>query len=231
MKQVLGFCWVGISLLFVSNAFSQGTVLFRNDSTTLITNCTTLLQQTPKTIKIGLYFTTDLSAVSNSAARASMVLIAVTTNGPLATLGGVFSGGTVTFPGVPILSTVVLQIKAWPISYPSFEAALAAGADVAESLPWVQPTGGSVNPPTMIARWGFRPFLFPQCRPPKVPMFVEKTSGKLRICWPVGFPPAIQMNDGSSTNWQALTSGTFVQDHWEFEVPTTGGAQFFRLAQ
>jgi hypothetical protein len=219
--------WAIISFSII--AHGQGTVGFANSSSTKITNCFTGFPQLRGTIKIGLYFTPDLSAVSNAAALASMTLAKVTTNnGP----DGLFNGGSVTpLPGIPIGSTVVLQIKAWPTNYASFGEAAAAGADIAETLPWVQPTGGSIFPPTIIHRWGFRPFLFPQCRPPQVPMFVEKDSGKLRLCWPVGFPPAIQVNDGSSTNWQTLTSGTFVQDHWEFEVPTTGGAQFFRLAQ
>jgi hypothetical protein len=225
------FYWVGIYLFFACNAFSQATVAFRNNAATGITNCANNLPPEPKTIKIGLYFTTDLSAVSNTAAQASMTLIAVTTNAPLAGLGWFFNGGTVRFPDMEILTTIVLQTKAWPIAYPTFEAAVDAGADVAESLPWVQRTGGSINPPTILANWGFRPFLFPQCGPHKVPMFVERVNGKLRVCWPIGLPPTVQMNDGLSTNWVSLTSGTFVTDHWELDIPTTGGAQFFRLAQ
>jgi hypothetical protein len=208
--------------------FGQGTIqVVNNTVATRITNCVSGLPQPRDTMKLGVYFTPDLSAVSNAAARAGMMLAAVCTN----RLDGYFSAGMVVLPGVPIGLSVVLQIKAWPVNYASYEQAVAAGADVAESLPWVQPTGGSIFPPTVIHRWGFRPFLFPQCRPLQVPLFVERDGTKVRVNWPVGFPPTVQMNDGSSTNWVPLTSGTFVNDHWEFEVEPTAGVRLFRLGQ
>jgi hypothetical protein len=221
------------TLFLTTTAFGQGTqatVMFANSTETLITNCHTRLPQAGRTIKLGLYFTPDLSAVSNQATRAAMMLAKVTTNPP-SPFEGRFNGSITFLPGIPIGSLVVLQIKAWPIQYVSFQDAVAAGAEVAESLPWVQPTGGSINPPPMIHQWGFRPFLFPQCEPPRVPLFVTRSGNKVRVDWPVGVPPTLQVNDGSSTNWQTLTSGTFVNDHWEFEVAPAGGVQLFRLAQ
>jgi hypothetical protein len=224
--KALGFLLVGLMALGL-NLYGQGTVQVINNSATLITNCASGLPQAARTMKVGVYFTPDLSAVSNQAARAGMTLVAITTN----FLEGRFSAGIVTLPGVPIGSLVVLQLKAWPTNYVSYEQAVEAMAEVAESLPWVQPTGGSISPPTVIHRWGFRPFLFPQCRPVQVPLFVERNGSKVRVCWPVGFPPTLQMNDGSSTNWVTLTSGVFVNDHWEFEMEPTAGVRLFRLAQ
>ena len=223
MKTIFRFLWAGICLLFASSAFSQGRVQFSNNTATALTNCVNLLQPAPRTLKIGLYFTPNLSAVSNEAALSSMTLVGITTNAPNA--GGFFNGGIVTLPGVPISSSVVLQIKVWPTNYTSFEAAVEAGADVAVSLPWVQATGGSINPPTMLARWGLRPMLIPECKPRRVPLIVEKGDGKIRVFWPIGLPPTVQMNDGLSTNWVTLTSGTFVTDHWELEAPMSGGAR------
>src|SRR6188508_1423513 len=160
MKLLCRFHWIGLFLFFACNAFSQGRVQFSNNTATALTNCFNLLQPAPRTLKIGLYFTPNLSAVSNEAALSSMTLVGITTNAP--NVGGLFNGGVVVLPGVPISTSVVFQIKVWPTNYTSFEAAVEAGADVAVSLPWVQPTGGSINPPTMLARWGLRPMLIPE---------------------------------------------------------------------
>jgi len=228
MKRFVALVVGVLAIVSIHTSFAQGTVVFNNNANTLITNCQARTPQPARTIKLGLYFTPDLSAVSNTTALASMLLVRITTNAPTA---GAFIGGTVTLPGVTIGASVVLQCKAWPTNYTSFEQARDAGADIAESLPWVQHTGGSVFPPSMIARWGFRPFLYPQCEIPRVPLFVERDGAKVRVCWPVGVPPAVQMNDGLSTNWQTLTSGTFVDDHWEFDAIPGGGANLFRLAE
>jgi hypothetical protein len=228
MKRLVARCWFCGLFLFVHTVVSQGTVAFNNDSNTRITNCASRLPQPTTTIKVGLYFTPDLSAVSNAAARASMALVRVTTNGPT---DGRFVGGTVTLPGVPAGASVVFQVKAWPTNYVTFEEAAAGGAEVAESLPWVQQTGGGVIPPSIISKWGFRPFLFPQCERLRVPLFVERNGTKLRVCWPVGVPPNVQVLEAGGTNWQNLMGGVFVNDHWEFETEPTAAMRFFRLAQ
>jgi hypothetical protein len=138
----------------------------------------------------------------------------------------------VTLPGVSIGSQVVLQAKAWTTNYLSFEQARANGGDVAESMVWVQTTGGGLTPPSIISRWGFRSFLFPQCEPPRVPLFVERSSdSKVLVSWPVGVPPGVQVSEDSGATWRTLASGALAQDHWEFETPPTNGVRFFRLAQ
>jgi hypothetical protein len=213
-------------------------VQFANSNGTKITNCFDRLPQS-NTIYVQLYFTPDLTAVTNESARASMVPVGTPKILPFGTSTaayGRFQGGTVTLPGVPGGAQVVLQVKAWTTNYTSFEDAVINGGEVAESLPWVQTTGSNTQipptPPSMIWQWGFRPFPFPQCEPLRVPLTIERLNpSTVRVNWPVGFPPALQVNDGSGTNWQALTSGMFVQDHWEFQVPTTNGVQLFRLAQ
>ena len=236
MKTLLSLM-VGASLLFMSRSagLGQGMIQFANTPATRITNCFT---RTPlsNTTYVQLYCTPDLSAVSNQTALAGMVPAGSPVKVPSATFTafyGRFNGNIVTLPGVPGGVPVVLQVKMWATNYPSFEMAVANGAaEVAESLPWVQTSGAIPSPPTMIAQWGFRPFLFPQCEPLRVPLALERIGANtLRVNWPVGRPPNLQVNDGSSTNWQALTSGTFVQDHWEFQLSPTNGIQFFRLAQ
>ena len=235
MKTILVLA-TGLSLLALSNTlcFGAGTLVFANNTATRITNCITHLPQS-NTVYVGLYFTPDLSAVSNQSALASMLLAGVPKLLPFVSSAGAygrFNGGNTTLPGTADLQPVVAQVKAWPTNFPTFELARANGADVAESLPWVQTTGGGFSPPTMISYWGFRPFLYPQCEPMRVPLIISRLNAStIRMDWPVGVPPALQFMDGTSTNWQALTSGTFVQDHWEFQIQATNGIQLFRLAQ
>jgi hypothetical protein len=224
---------VGFTLLvFVCMASGQGQVLFANSSTTRITNCYTRLPQS-NTVFVGLYATPDLTAVTNQSAVAGMTLIFSTkTSGAQPFLHGRFDGGLVTFPGMANGQSVALQVRAWTTNFPTYEVAAANGGEVAVSLIWIQTVAVPPSVPGIISHWGFRPFLFPQCEPLRVPLFIERPNNStVRVNWPLGLPPILQVNDGSSTNWQTLTSGTFVQDHWEFEVTPANGVQLFRLAQ
>ena len=227
---------VGIAVFLLTRSFcaAQATVQFANTTDTRITNCLTRAPQSNAAL-VQLYFTPDLSAVSNQSVSALMLPAGVSRPVPgIASLAfhGRFYGGTLTLPGVAAGAQVVVKVKMWPTNYPSFEQAAANGGDVAESLSWVQTTGGGPIPPPMIGRWGFRPFLFPQCEPLLVPLALQRVNATtIRMDWPVGTPPNLQVNDGSTNGWQPLTSGTFVQDHWEFQLSPTNGVQFFRLAQ
>ena len=81
----------------------------------------------------------------------------------------------------------------------------------------------------MIFHWGFRPFPFPYCSPPVVPLQIELVNGStVKIAWPIGVPPALQVRDGTG-DWQPLTNGVFVSDHWEFNIAPTGDARMFRM--
>jgi hypothetical protein len=215
--------------LRAQNPPQGGTVGFYNTASTLITNCHTRLPQPAHTVKYGLYYTVDLSAVSNAAARASMLPTVISSNSPI---DGRFAVPLARLPLAPPESYVVLQVKVWPMSYGTFEEARAALAEVAESLPWIQKTGGGIVPPPVIHRWGFRPFLYPQCEQPRVPLFVERGSGNsVRVAWPAGVPPHVQVLEAGSTNWVSLTNGVFVTDHWQFETAPTTSMRLFRIAQ
>src|SRR5215203_6216539 len=105
MKRFIALVVGVLAIVSIHTSFAQGTVVFNNNANTLITNCQARTPQPVRTIKLGLYFTPDLSAVSNTTALASMLLVRVTTNAPTA---GAFIGGTVTLPGVTIGASVVL---------------------------------------------------------------------------------------------------------------------------
>jgi hypothetical protein len=223
---------VGFTLLvFVCMASGQGQVVFANSTITRITNCYTRLPLS-NTVFVGLYATPDLTAVTNQSAVAGMTLVFLTKTSSAQPFYGTFNGGFVTLPGMMNGQSIALQVRAWTTNYPSYEAAVANGGETAKSLIWIQTVAVPPNVPGIISRWGFRPFLFPQCEPLRVPLLIERPNNStVRVNWPLGLPPTLQVNDGSSTNWQTLTSGTFVQDHWEFEVTPANGMQLFRLAQ
>lgn len=222
-----------IALLLVMtssvSAFDAARVTVGNSSSTKITNCFTQLPQAP-TIFVQLYFTPDLSAVTNREARSFML----PAGAPLTLFRpGIFlSSQSTIIPGVVAGGSVVAQLRAWTTNYSTFAEAAAQGGEVAMSLVWVQPTAGGINPPPLIRRWGFLPFKFPTCEPEVIPLIAERgTNGSLRIAWPVGSGTAIQESSGSRTNWTQTGAGSLADDHWEFTIQPTNSMGFFRLGQ
>jgi len=110
-------------MIAASVAFGQGQLAFANSATTLVTNLVTGLTMPGSAAQddtqVGLYIGTvgDLG---------SLTLSGNTTN---VFTTGRYSGGTRTFASIPGGTTILVQVRAWlaSVSYPSYEAAYAAG--------------------------------------------------------------------------------------------------------
>jgi hypothetical protein len=117
-------------LVFPPSTFG-GQVVFRNNSYSPVIDGRTGLPVEPGVVVAGLYYTTDLNAVPNlHVPKDSFNLVAVTPVSPSSSLRGIYSGGTVTIPGVPVGTLVVLQVRVWPVAYVSYEDAMKHGANL-----------------------------------------------------------------------------------------------------
>ena len=149
---------------------AQGTFTFNNSSTTTLTNRYGQSLPTGAGYQVAMFFSTDLSALTNSSLPMVLNTNAVTTILPVA---GRFSGGTRAVPGVPPGGFVVAQIRAWYGQYPSSEIVFekpncnkccdSASTDVGQSIrfllgPLGFPPGGTNPIPTLVGA-GFKGFV------------------------------------------------------------------------
>ncbi len=149
---------------------AQGTFSFNNSSTTRLTNI--LGTAVPvNSLTVAMFFSTNLSALTNSSLPMVLNTNAVTTISPVA---GRFTGGTVAVPGVPQGGFVVATIRAWNGQYPSSEIAFeqpfcyvgdseqTTGRSIRFLLgPLGFPPGGTNPIPTLVGA-GFQGFLVGQ---------------------------------------------------------------------
>jgi hypothetical protein len=132
------------------SSYGQGTVIFNNSGSSAVTDSSTGAKVAQGVAIAGLYFNADLGAVPNTdIANDGWTLVTTTpiTTTPIASLAGVFAGGTVTIDGYASGANLLFQVRAWSVGFNSYaEAFNAPGTQVGASNTGALALGGGSNP-------------------------------------------------------------------------------------
>lgn len=149
-----------------TTAYSQGTIGFANNPLVPVIDSTTGMPAAVGSLTVGLYYSTDLSAVPDASVADDGVFTLLATTG--IALPGTFNGGAVAVPGVAAGGSIVVQIRAWSTAFSSYADALnnggasdLAGASIllpaAGRAPFVL-GGGAIPPPNLVIQGGLTSF-------------------------------------------------------------------------
>ena len=137
MKKILA---LAATLFITISTFAQGTVIFSNDPSTLVT--LNGANAGVGSLTVGLYWGVAGSVEAQLTQIASV---------GIAPVPGRFAGGQVTTPIATVGgASAVFQVRAWASSFANYNLALAAGAATGKTLTWTQVTGNAT--PTDLAR-------------------------------------------------------------------------------
>lgn len=152
---VVGIVAWNLESIAHSQVEQGGTVVFANSASTRVRDALTEQPLLPGTIKVGLYYSTDLGAMPQpDVPEDTFALASVTT----LFIAGVYIGGTVSLPGTMAGQMVLLQVRVWSASYASYAQALANNDPLlgVSNLMGVQLGGGIMPPPSLVGNGGMR---------------------------------------------------------------------------
>lgn len=129
MKKLKYLTIIG-ALLTSLNGYSQGDVIFGNDGASLVINGQTGAAAKPNILLVGLYYSSDLSAIPDlGVADDSYTMVGTST-----TVGATLSGGDGRYGNrtrtIPVLSDptkeAMVQVRAWSATFTTYELAFAS---------------------------------------------------------------------------------------------------------
>ena len=139
-------------------SINSGTLSFNSTFTGMVVDDATSLPIPPGVALVGVYYSTNLSAVPHAELAEDEFSLAAVTHvspSPNPLFFGLYNGGYISLPGTNPGQTVLVQLRAWPVPYASYGEALLAGAMVLSASNVVPLSlGGGIIPPRPLSTSG-----------------------------------------------------------------------------